>query len=281
MNPTQRTIILLGVLTALLVIFGYFISGTGGAIIFLILAIMMNIGSYWFSDKIALSMANAKPLSSQQAPALYQDVGELCQRIGIPMPKLYYTEDVQPNAFATGRNPENSAVVITRGLLSVLNRDEVRGVLAHEMAHIKNRDVLISTVAAVMAGAISSLANLALFFGGNDRNGDGVNDRNPIAELLFVILSPIAALLIQFAVSRAREFQADTSAGQYTGRPQDLANALIKIDQASQQTPYVDANPALSTLFIANPFRTDAILNLFSTHPPIPQRVERLMSMQK
>lgn len=276
MNPTQRTIILLGALTALLVIVGYFISGTGGALIFLILGIIMNVGSYWFSDKIALSMAGAKPLSSQQAPAIYQDVGELCQRMGLPMPKLYYTEDAQPNAFATGRNPENSAVVITRGLLNVLNRDEVRGVLAHELGHIKNRDVLISTIAAVMAGAISSLANLALFFGGNDRE-----DRNPIAELLFVLLSPIAATLIQLAVSRSREFQADATAAQYTQRPQDLANALMKIDQASQQIPFVDANPALSTLYISNPFRTDAVLNLFSTHPPIAQRIERLMSMQK
>lgn len=275
-SPTTRTAILLAALTALLVIVGYFISGTGGAIIFLLLSIIMNVGSYWFSDRIALAMANAKPLSSSQAPAIYQDVGELCQRIGIPMPKLYYTEDVQPNAFATGRNPQNSAVVVTRGLLSVLNRDEVRGVLAHELAHIKNRDVLISTIAAVMAGAISSLANLALFFGGSDDD-----DRNPIASILFIILSPIAAALIQFAVSRSREFQADASAAQYTQRPQDLANALIKIDQAAQQTPFVDANPALSTLFISNPFRADAVLGLFSTHPPIPQRVERLMSMQK
>ncbi len=277
LSPTIKTAILLGALTALLIVIGYLISGFGGAVLFFILSLLINIGSYWFSDKIALSMAHAKPIEESQAPQIYEDIRDLTQKMGIPMPRVYYTEDLQPNAFATGRDPNNSAVVITKGLLNILNRDEVRGVLSHELSHIKNRDVLISTIAAVLAGAITSIANLAIFFGttGSERN------RNPLADLLLIIITPIAATLIQLAVSRSREYEADANGSRVTGRPQDLANALIKLDRATKQIPYMNVNPALSSLFIQNPFRGEALLNLFSTHPPTDKRVERLMSMQK
>jgi heat shock protein HtpX len=276
LSPTVKTGLLLAVLTALLGVIGYLISGVGGLATFLLLGVILNFISYWFSDRVALMMAGAEPLQESQAPEIYSDTAVLSKAMGIPMPRLYYTKDQQPNAFATGRNPENSAVCVTQGLVNVLNRDEIRGVLAHELGHIKNRDVLISTIAAVIAGAVSSIAQIGVFFSGSSSD----RDRNPLVDLVVLLFAPISATLIQLTISRTREYEADATAARYTTRPQDLANALIKIESAVNQIPYVEANPSLSSLFISNPFRGNGLLELLSTHPPTAKRVEKLMAMK-
>ncbi|MEI7603958.1 MAG: zinc metalloprotease HtpX [bacterium] len=265
--------LLFGVLSALLVAIGYLVMGRTGAIIFFVISLVMNLTSYWFSDKIALSMSGAQPLDESQAPEIYSDIRELTQKMNIPMPRVYMSPEMQPNAFATGRNPKHSAVCLTQGIVSMLNRDELRGVIAHELSHVKNYDVLIATVAAVFASAISNIANIGLFFGGGDNE-----DRNPIASILLIIIAPIAAMMIQMAISRSREFVADATGAEFTGRPRDLANALIKIDNAAHQIP-MNVNPAVASLYIGNPFAGQNISSLFSTHPKTADRVAKLMEI--
>jgi heat shock protein HtpX len=273
-NPLVKTLVLFGALTALLAVLGYVIGGPRIAISFFAFSLVMNIFTYWFSDKIALSMSGGQPLAENQIPGLLEDVRDLCQGMGIPMPKVYISPQPQPNAFATGRNPKNSTICITQGLVQSLNREEIKGVIAHELAHIKNRDVLTATIAAVIAGAVSALANIGLLFGGNDDE-----EKNPAVTLLLIILAPIAAFLIQMAISRQREFAADEAAGRSTGNPQALANALVKINSIAQQVP-MNINPALSSLYIANPLRGNGFMELFSTHPPVEKRVERLLTIR-
>lgn len=272
-----KTGILFAALTALLLAIGYLVGGTNGVLLFFFISLVINLGSYWFSDKIALSMARAKPLEESQAPGLYQDVRELATEMGLPQPNvIYVSSEMQPNAFATGRNHNHYAICVTTGLLQVLDRNEVRGVLAHELGHVKNYDILISTIAAVVAGTISSIAQMAFFFGGND----GEN-KNPIGAILLIILAPIAATLIQLAISRSREYAADAIGAEYTKKPKDLADALIKIDNIASQVP-LNVNPAIASLYIENPLKgTGGISTLFSTHPSTVDRVARLMEMEQ
>ncbi|QNB47989.1 zinc metalloprotease HtpX [Thermanaerosceptrum fracticalcis] len=274
----MKTLILMSVLTVLVVLIGGTLGGQSGMIVALVLAIVMNGGSYWFSDKIVLSMTGAQPFSRRDNPELYTMVEMLAARAGLPMPKLYLIPSHQPNAFATGRNPEHSAVAVTQGLLNILNRDELEGVIAHELAHIKNRDVLISTIAAVMAGVITTIANWAqwaLLFGGGNNDEE---ESSGLAALPLIILGPIAAMLVQMAVSRSREYLADGTGAKIAGNSNGLANALLKLQQASRMAP-MDVSPAASHLFIVNPLNAQRLVNLFSTHPPIEDRVRKLRNM--
>lgn len=272
-----KTVILMTVLTVFTVLIGKAIGGSNGMMFALIFALVMNFGSYWFSDKIALSMTRSRPVTREEKPQLYAMVERLTKNAGLPMPRLYLTESMQPNAFATGRNPEHAAVAVTEGLMQLLNNEELEGVLAHELAHIKNRDVLIGTVAAVLAGVVTMLANWAqwaLMFGGfnNDENEGG-----GLAALPMIILAPIAAALIQMAMSRSREYLADATGAQIAGRPNGLAQALLKLERGVNRIP-MNVSPAASHLFIVNPINTKRLINLFSTHPPIEERVKRLQS---
>ena len=272
-----KTAILFAALTGLLISIGYIVAGRSGAIIFFLISLIINLVSYWFSDSIALSMSGAKPLSESEAPDLYSIVKELTQKMDLPMPRIYSSNEMQPNAFATGRNKNHAAICVTSGLLQVLNMQEIRGVLAHELSHVKNNDVLISTIAAVIAGAISSIANIAIFFGGGQ--DDNNRNSNPIAGILLLILAPVSAMLIQLAISRSREYAADATGAEYTKRPQDLANALIKIENVANNVP-MNVNPSISSLYIQNPLRTDGIKELFSTHPKTENRVAKLIQME-
>jgi heat shock protein HtpX len=280
MANTMKTTLFLALLTGLFVAVGGLLGGRGGMVMAFGLALVMNFVSYWFSDKIVLAMYGAKPLAEGDAPVLHRIVRNLATRAGIPMPKLYILPSAAPNAFATGRNPQHAAVAVTDGILRIMNEAELEGVLAHELSHVLNRDVLISTVAATIAGAISMLANIAqwglLFGGSRDEEGRGTN---PIALILTIILAPLAAMLIQMAVSRSREFQADASGARLTRNPLGLASALGKLDQASRVVQ-MDANPATAHLFIVNPLTGRSLMNLFMTHPPIPDRIARLRSMR-
>jgi len=279
---TLKVGILLVALTALFIFVGDAIGGRSGAMIAFALALVMNLVSYWFSDKIVLSMYGARPLSPADSPELYRMTERLAERAGIPMPRLYVVPGPQPNAFATGRNPANSAVAVTEGLLSLLNRDEVEGVIAHEIAHIKHRDTLTMTVVATIAGAVMLLADMArwaMIFGGarsDDREGG-----NPLVFLLVMIVAPIAAMLIQLAISRAREYEADATGARLAGSPDGLANALRKLEQASRMIP-MEASPSTAHLFIVNPLRGmgGALMSLFMTHPPIEERIRRLERMR-
>lgn len=274
LNAYLKTTVLLAALTALLIAIGYAIGGYQGAVIFFFFSLIMNVGSYWFSDKIAISFAGGKPVNRSQAPEIYEDLEIISQRMGIPTPKLYISPEPQPNAFATGRNPKNGVVCLTAGITQALNRAELRGVIAHELAHIKNYDILTGTIAAVISGAISSIANIAMWgFGGNNDE-----DRNPLVGLILIIVAPIAATIIQLAISRTREYAADSSAAEFTNEPDALADALEKIDGYSRQIP-MDVNPAMSSLYISNPLRGQGLMNIFSTHPPVVERVRRLRSM--
>lgn len=270
-----KTAALMGTLTILVILAGNALGGQSGMITAFLLALIMNGGSYWFSDKLALGMSRAKPLTQADHPQLFAIVENLVHRAQLPMPKLYIIPSQQPNAFATGRNPAHSAVAVTEGLLQLLNRDELEGVIAHELAHIKNRDIFIGTLAAVMAGVITTLANWAqwaLMFGGmgNDDEDSG------LAALPLIILGPIAAMLVQMAVSRSREYLADATGAQIAGHSQGLAQALLKLQRASGRIP-MDVDPAASHLFIVNPLTGQRLLALFSTHPPIEERVKRLL----
>jgi len=275
---TLKTTFFLAVLSVLFIFIGSVVGGQNGATMALIMAGVMNIGAYWFSDKIVLAMYRARQVTEKEAPELFSVVRELTMRASLPMPKVYIMDNPAPNAFATGRNPEHSAVAVTTGILSLLSRDELAGVVAHELAHIKNRDILISTVAATIAGAISYISHMAswgLMFGGGRRDSE---DRNPFGSVIAVavmILAPIAAMLIQMAISRSREYRADESGAAICGNPLSLAGALKKLHAGTRRIP-MEANPATAHMFIVSPLTGGGMLSLFSTHPPIEERIARL-----
>jgi heat shock protein HtpX len=271
MGNTLKTAFLLTSLTLLLMIIGGYFGGERGLLLGLILAGVMNFGSYFFSDKIALATYRAQPVTREQVPRVFQVVERLTRKAGLPMPKIYVIATESPNAFATGRNPQHASVAVTQGILNLLNDEELEGVLAHELGHVNNRDILISSVAATLAGAVTYLARFAMFFGGerDDRRGGG------LGALFMMILAPIAAMLIQLAVSRSREYQADESGAHLTGNPYALASALAKLDAYSRRVPMA-ASPSTAHLFIVQPLLGVNVGNLFSTHPPIAKRIERL-----
>ena len=280
MSNMFKTALLLAVLTAMLVIIGDAVGGRQGMLVAFVFALLMNFFSYWFSDKMVLAMYGARPIEEAQAPGLYAIVRRLALRAQIPMPRVYMIASDSPNAFATGRNPEHAAVAVTEGVMRILDDEELEGVLAHELAHVANRDVLISTIAATLAGAITYLAHMAQWaamFGGARR--DDEEGGSPIAAILMAIVAPIAAMLVQLAVSRSREFQADASGARYAGRTWGLAKALEKLDMAAHQVP-LPANPATAHLFIVNPLSGQSFMRLFSTHPPIEERIARLRAMR-
>jgi heat shock protein HtpX len=270
-----RTAILLAAMTALFMGIGYLIGGQTGMVIAFLVAAAMNLFAYWNSDKVVLSMYGAREVDERAAPELYGLVRRLAADAGLPMPKVYIMDNPQPNAFATGRNPEHAAVAVTTGLLERLNRDELAGVLAHELGHVKHRDTLTMTITATLAGAISMLANFGFYFRGGGRGNDGVG---PIGGLLLVILAPIAAALVQFGISRGREYEADRIGAEISKRPLSLASALRKISSAAEQIPNPPAerNPASAHLFIVNPLSGARMDNLFSTHPNVENRIARL-----
>lgn len=279
---TFKTFILLAGLTALFLLIGQALGGRSGLYFALFMALIMNLVGYWFSDKIALAMSGAKEVSVNEAPDLHQMVERLAVQAGLPKPRVYIIPQDTPNAFATGRNPEHSAVALTQGILRILRPAELEGVLAHELSHIRNRDILISSVAAVIAGAISYLATMAqwgAFLGmgrGDDDEGGG---GNIIAVLLMAILAPIAAMLIQMAISRSREYQADATAAKIIHAGQPLADALLKLEEYNKQLP-MQVNPAQAQMYIVNPLSAGGFTRLFSTHPPIEERVARLLAMR-
>jgi len=276
----MKTAILMAAITALFMALGAMLGGRSGMMFALVLALGMNFFSYWFSDKLVLRMYNAREVDESTAPQFYRMVAELAQRAQLPMPRVYLIQEDAPNAFATGRNPANAAVAATTGILRVLSERELRGVMAHELAHVKHRDILISTISATMAGAISILANFAMFFGGRDSEGRAVN---PLAGLLVAILAPLAASLIQMAISRAREFEADRGGAEISGEPQALASALQKIQQYARGIPMAAAerHPETAQMMIMNPLSGGGLRGLFSTHPSTEERVERLMAMAR
>ena len=272
MTNTIKTALLLGLLSAVLMFLGEAFGGGQGLVFGFFFAVVMNFGSYWFSDKIVLRMYRAQEVGPGHR--LYEIVAALSQRAGLPMPKVYIIPDPSPNAFATGRNPQHAAVAATEGILRVLSEDELAGVIAHELAHVKHRDILISSIAATLAAAIMMISRFAMFFGGG--RSDEREGSNPVALLATIILAPIAAMLIQAAVSRSREFAADAGGAVIAGGPQGLVNALRKIESASKAVP-MDANPATAHMFIIKPFSASGFANLFSTHPPTEQRVRALL----
>ncbi|HTO13187.1 MAG TPA: zinc metalloprotease HtpX [Candidatus Binatia bacterium] len=280
MSNVFKTAFLLAVLTVMLVLIGGAVGGRHGMLIALVFAVLMNFVSYWWSDKIVLAMYGAQPVTEAEAPQLYSTVHRLATKAGAPMPKLYVIPSEQPNAFATGRNPAHAAVAVTEGIMRILDSEELEGVLAHEMSHVINRDILISTIAATLAGAITYLAHMAqwaAFMGGG--RGDDDDGPSPIAMILMAVVAPIAAMLVQLAVSRAREFQADASGARLAGRPWPLAKALEKLDMAAQAIP-MNANPATAHLFIMNPLSGASLMRLFSTHPSTEERIARLRAMR-
>ncbi len=281
MMNTLKSWLLMGVLSILLVLMGNAIGGQSGAMMFFLIAMAMNFFGYFYSDKIAIKMTNSYPVSEAEAPELYEMVKRLSMRAGIPMPRLYVTPSDQPNAFATGRNPSHAAVAVTEGIMRLLNRSEVEGVLAHEIAHIKNRDVLVGTIAAALAGAITMLANAfqwaAIF--GLGRGDDEEEGGGMVGGLIMAFIAPIAAMIIQMAISRSREYMADATGAQLAGAPDGLANALLKLESAAHRIP-MPVNPAASHLFIVNPLSGASLMKLFSTHPPIEERVAKLRGMR-
>ncbi|TGU71150.1 zinc metalloprotease HtpX [Geomonas terrae] len=275
-----KTAVLLTTLTLIMVAMGSAIGGRGGMYLAFIMACVMNLFSYWFSDKIVLRMYGAQEITENENPAFYGMVRRLALQGGLPMPKVYIIPSESPNAFATGRNPEHAAVAATEGILRILTPEELEGVMAHELSHVANRDILISTIAATIAGAISMLANMvqwAAIFGSRSDDDEG----GGWGGLALAIIAPIAAMLIQLAVSRSREYLADESGARLCGRPRALANALRKLDQASHVLPMQEARPATAHMFIVNPLSAGALMRLFSTHPPMEERIARLEQMER
>jgi heat shock protein HtpX len=269
-----RTVILMAALGGLLVVIGYAIGGIKIASVFLGIALVMNFIAYWFSDKIAIASAGAKPVSESEAPALYQMVRDLTTRAGLPMPRLYMIPADQPNAFATGRNPKKAAVAVTSGITKLLSEDELRGVLSHELAHIRNRDILTQSIASAIGAMITWIAYMMLWFGGEDESPLGL-----IANLALFLLAPISATLIQLAISRQREYSADATGAEICGNPESLASALLRLEQGARAMP-MQVNQATEPLYIVKPFSGGGIASLFSTHPPIEERVKRLRQMR-
>ncbi|MFP3983627.1 MAG: zinc metalloprotease HtpX [Desulfurivibrionaceae bacterium] len=279
MLNTFKTGILMAALTAIFLVAGRVMGGQSGMFIAIILALGMNFFAYWYSDKMALAMSKAREVSPEEAPDLHNMVASLASRAGLPKPRVYIMDNQTPNAFATGRNPDHAAVAVTTGIMQILDRDELEGVLAHEMAHIKNRDILISTIAAVIAGAISYIATMAqwaLIFGGfgsdDDEGGGGM-----LGALVMMIVAPLAATLIQLAISRSREYLADSTGAAICGHPRSLAGALDKLDNMNRNHP-MKVNPATAQMYIVNPLKGGQIAGLFATHPPIQDRIKRLLS---
>lgn len=269
-----RTTLLLGGLAGLLVVIGALIGGPQTALLFLFIALAINLGTYWFSDRIALKMSGAQPMSEDQAPQIYAMVRELTTTAKMPMPALYVIPQAQPNAFATGRSPDHSAVAITAGIMKLLSPDELRGVIAHELSHIRNRDTLIQSVAAAIGGAISYLGYMLMWFGGDDESPLSL-----VASLVLVLVAPIAATVIQLAISRQREYSADATGAQICGNPESLASALLRLEEGSTAMP-MQVNQATECLYIVKPFAGKGLASLFSTHPPIEERVRRLRQMR-
>ncbi|MGZ8432082.1 MAG: zinc metalloprotease HtpX [Candidatus Deferrimicrobiaceae bacterium] len=280
MANTLKTGILLALLTVLFIAIGSYVGGQGGMVMAFALAMVMNAGAYWFSDKIVLRMYRAQEVSEAEAPQLHAMVHRLATAASLPMPKVYILPSDSPNAFATGRNPQHAAVAVTQGIMRILPPDELEGVLAHEMGHVKNRDILIGTIAATLAGAVMMLARFAQFaamFGGGDRDREGGG--GGLGLIVMAILAPIGAMLVQMAVSRSREYQADASGARFCGRPESLARALEKIAEASKRVP-LEASAATAHMFILSPLSGRGMMSLFSTHPPVEKRVERLRAMR-
>jgi len=278
MSNTLKTALLLGLLTAIIMWFGEFLGGSQGLVVAFAFAVAMNFGSYWFSDKLVLAMYRARPVDINEAPDLYRIVQNLATRAGMPMPKLYVIPTDAANAFATGRSPEHAAVAVTEGIMRLMTWDELEGVLAHELSHVRNRDILISSIAATLAG-VARMVQWGAMFGGysrDEREGDG---GGIIGLLVMSIVAPLAAMLIQMAISRSREYQADASGAALLHSGDKLANALEKLEVASQQVP-LDASPQTAHLFIVNPLTGRSFMNLFSTHPPLEDRIKRLRAMQ-
>ncbi len=276
----MKTAILMAAITALFMAIGGMMGGQSGMLLALVVAIGMNFFSYWFSDKMVLKMYNAREVDATTAPRFYAMVKELADRAQLPMPKVYLIDEAAPNAFATGRNPDNAAVAATTGIMRLLSERELRGVMAHELAHVKHRDILISTISATMAGAISMLANFAMFFGGRDSEG---RPANPIVGIAVAILAPLAASVIQMAISRAREFEADRGGAEISGDPQALASALQKIEHYAKGIPLpaAEAHPETAQMMIMNPLAGGGLRGLFSTHPATADRIARLMAMTR
>lgn len=276
---TIKTVFLMTLMMVLLMLVGSLLGGERGVIMAFIISLLMNFGAYWFSDKIVLMMYKGKEVSEADAPRLYSMVSRLASSAGIPIPKVYIIPGNTPNAFATGRNPDHASVAVTEGILNVLNDDELEGVIGHEMAHIKHRDILTQTIVATLVGTITFIARMAgwsLMFAGGDRNR---RNSSGLGELFLVILAPLAAVLIQLAISRSREFAADEGGARISGRPLSLANALLKLERSAEKIPMLNASPSTAHIFIVNPLRGSGIMKLFSTHPPISERVERLQSI--
>jgi heat shock protein HtpX len=278
-----KTTLLLGILSAVLVLFGQFIGGTNGAITFLLIAAVMNFISYWFSDKIVLKMYKAKQVDEADAPRLYSIVKRLAENANLPMPKVFIVENATPNAFATGRNPEHASVAATTGILNILTDDELEGVMAHELSHVKNRDILISSIAATIAGAITMIANVVQWgamFGGVSRGGDDDDHGNMLVAIVMAIVAPIAAMIIQMAISRSREYAADYAGAKMCKKPLSLASALGRLENGVKAIPMQGGNPSTAHMFIVNPFR-GGIAGLFSTHPPMEERIRRLEQLSR
>jgi heat shock protein HtpX len=273
-QATLKTVILLSVLGGILVGAGYLIGGPQTALLFLFISVAINMGSWFFSDKIALAASRAKPISEEEDPRLYQMVRELTTRAGLPMPKLYVIPQEQPNAFATGRNPNHSAVAVTAGIRKLLTEDELRGVLSHELGHVRNRDILLTSVVASIASAITWIGYMVLWIGGDDDSPLGI-----LGPLLLWILAPIAAAVIQLAISRQREYAADATGAEICGNPESLASALLRLESGAQAIP-MQVNQASEPLYIVKPFHGGGLASLFSTHPPIEERVRRLRQMR-
>jgi heat shock protein HtpX len=282
----MNTIKTVGLMTLMMVLFvaiGGALGGRSGMVMAILFATVMNVGMYWFSDKLVLRMYHAQPVTEAEAPELHAIVRTLVQKAGMPMPKVYIIPEETPNAFATGRNPDHAVVAVTQGIMRILSREELSGVIGHELAHIKHRDMLTGTIVATMAGAISMLAQMAqwaMIFGGGSRRDDGEGG-NPIVAIIMMIVAPIAAMLVQMAISRTREYDADKGGASLCGNPTWLANALLKLEKGSKIIPMEDAKPATAHMFIVNPLTGRGMMNLFSTHPPIAERVKRLNEMAR
>lgn len=285
MTSQFKTVVLLALLSALIIFLGGMLGGRTGIVIALALAVFMNVGSYWYSDKIVLSMYRARELAPEEAPLLHRMVGELAQAARLPKPRVCVIPDETPNAFATGRDPEHGVIAVTEGIMRLLSPEELRGVLAHEMSHILNRDILIQTVAGVLGSAVTAIANMmqwfAIFGVGRSSDEDGGGGLNPLAALFMAILAPIAATLIQMAISRSREYLADATGARLSGQPLALAGALARLDAYNKQIPMRNYNPATENMFTVSPLAPGGLASLFSTHPPMQERIARLQEMAR